>query len=137
MLQLQYSGFITHLDQGNIAELTVTETLVEGHSKEPVEGKEYFVAHRIDPEFASTLDQYDITYTGASDQNFFTNLVSLILPVLLFVGLWYFLIRRMSGGQGLARLSRPAICIGHQVCMRLLRSLSVRFQLPSQRPPRP
>ncbi len=101
---LQYSEFLTHLEKGEISELTVTETMVEGRFTNPVDGKEYFVAHRIEPDFASELEKYDVSFTGGSDQNWLTNLISWVAPVLLFFGLWMFLMRRMSGGQGLGSL---------------------------------
>ena len=101
---LQYSEFLTHLEKGEISELTVTETMVEGRFTNPIDGKEYFVAHRVDPDFATELEQYNIVFKGGSDQNWLTNLISWVAPVLLFVGLWMVLMRRMSGGQGFGSL---------------------------------
>nr|WP_309503862.1 ATP-dependent zinc metalloprotease FtsH [uncultured Roseovarius sp.] len=100
VLPLQYSEFLTYLEDGKIAELTVTESRIEGQFTDPVEGKDYFVANRIDPDFAAELEKYDVTFTGGSDQNWLTNLISWVAPVLLFFGLWMILMRRMSGGQG-------------------------------------
>ncbi|MEB8386671.1 ATP-dependent zinc metalloprotease FtsH [Rhodobacteraceae bacterium KMM 6894] len=100
VMPLQYSEFLSYLEKGQVAELTVTESMIEGRFAQPVDGKEYFVAHRIDPDFAAELEKYDVTFTGGSDQNWLTNLASWVLPVLLFFGLWMFLMRRMSGGQG-------------------------------------
>lgn len=104
VLPLQYSEFRAHLEAGDVAELTVTETMVEGRFKEPVDGKEYFVTHRVDPDFADELDRYEVAFTGGSDQNWLTALVSWVAPVLLFFGLWMVLMRRMSGGQGFGSL---------------------------------
>lgn len=100
VLPLQYSEFLTYLEDGKVAELTVTESMIEGRFTEAVEGKDFFVAHRIDPDFAAELEKYDVTFTGGSDQNWLTNLISWVAPVLLFFGLWMLLMRRMSGGQG-------------------------------------
>ncbi|AKH98767.1 ATP-dependent metalloprotease FtsH [Hoeflea sp. IMCC20628] len=102
---LQYSEFLTHLDKGDIAELTVTETMVQGRFKQAVDGKEYFVAHRVDPDLANTLETKNVVFTGGSDQNWLTNLISWVAPVLLFFGIWMLFMRRMSGGgQGLGGL---------------------------------
>lgn len=98
---LQYSEFLTYLERGDVAELTVTETKVQGRFKMPVEGKDYFVAYRVDADLAAELEQYDTAFTGGTDQTWLTSLISWVAPVLLFFGLWMFLIRRMSaGGQG-------------------------------------
>ncbi|MBY4893635.1 ATP-dependent zinc metalloprotease FtsH [Rhodobacteraceae bacterium N5(2021)] len=104
VLPLQYSEFLTHLESGNITEVTVTETLIEGRFATPVDEADYFVTNRVDPDFAEDLAQYDLVFTGASDQTWLTTLISWIMPVLLFFGLWMVLIRRMSGGQGFGSL---------------------------------
>jgi cell division protease FtsH len=102
---LQYSEFLTHLDKGDIAELTVTETMVQGRFKQTIDGKDYFVAQRVDPDLANTLEEKNVVFTGGSDQNWLTNLISWVAPVLLFFGVWMLLMRRMSGGgQGLGGL---------------------------------
>jgi cell division protease FtsH len=102
---LQYSEFLTHLDKGDIAELTVTETMVQGRFKQAIDGKDYFVAQRVDPDLANTLEEKNVVFTGGSDQNWLTNLISWVAPVLLFFGVWMLLMRRMSGGgQGLGGL---------------------------------
>ena len=104
VLPLQYSEFLSYLEEGKITELTVTESKIEGKFTVPVEGKDFFVAHRIDPDFAAELEKYDVAFTGGSDQNWLTTLVSWVAPVLMFFGLWMLLMRRMSGGQGLGGL---------------------------------
>lgn len=100
VLPLEYSEFLSYLEQGQVAEVTVTETRIDGRFKTQVEGKDYFTTHRIDPDFAAVLEQYDVRFAGDSDQNWLTNLISWFLPVLLFFGIWMLLMRRMSGSQG-------------------------------------
>lgn len=104
VLPLQYSEFLSYLEKGDIAELTVTESRIEGRFTGPVDGKEYFVAQRVDPDFAADLEQYDIPFTGGSDQNWLTDLLSWVVPVLFFFGMWMLLTRRMAGGQGMGGL---------------------------------
>ncbi|OIQ31587.1 MAG: cell division protein FtsH [Alphaproteobacteria bacterium MedPE-SWcel] len=104
IVPLSYSDFLDHLEQGDIAELTVTETRVEGRFNVPLDGRDYFIVHRVDPDFASELEHYQVSFTGASDQTWLTTLLSWVLPVLLFFGLWMILMRRMSGSQGFGSL---------------------------------
>ncbi|MGV6849051.1 MAG: ATP-dependent zinc metalloprotease FtsH [Marinibacterium sp.] len=101
---LSYSEFLDDLEQGKVTELTVTESLIEGRFKEPVDGRDQFIVRRVDPDFADELMKYDVKVTGASDQTWFTTLLSWVVPVLLFFGLWMILIRRMSGSQGFGSL---------------------------------
>ena len=104
VMPLQYSEFLSYLEHGKVAELTVTESRVEGRLIDAVEGKDYFVVQRVDPDFAAELERYDVAFTGGSDQNWLTNLVSWVVPVLIFAAVWMFLMRRMSGGTGVGSL---------------------------------
>src|SRR5262249_24894865 len=63
-------------------------------------GKTRFVTTRIDPQFADELQKYGVTYTGQVESTFVRDLLSWIVPVLLFLGVWTYLSRRMSQGLG-------------------------------------
>ena len=99
---LPYSEFETYLKDGKIDNLTITETRIIGELKGAQAGEpSSFVTTRVSPEFAQQLQQYGVTFRGGSDSNFFTNLLSWVLPALIFFGIWIFLLRRMSmGGMG-------------------------------------
>jgi cell division protease FtsH len=96
---LPYSEFRTYLEQGRIDNLTITETRIVGTIKDAKEGEpSMFVTARVDPNFAAELEKHGVTYRGGSDTNFFTEMLSWVVPILLFFGLWIFLMRRMAGG---------------------------------------
>ncbi len=99
---LPYSEFETYLKDGKIDNLTITETKIIGKLKGAQAGQpDSFVTTRVSPEFAAQLQQYGVEFRGGSDSNFFSNLLSWVLPVLLFFGVWVFLLKRMSmGGMG-------------------------------------
>jgi cell division protease FtsH len=99
---LPYSEFETYLKDGKIDNLTITETRIIGELKGAEAGQpDSFVTTRVDPSFAEQLQQYGVEFRGGSDSNFFTNLLSWVLPALIFFGIWIFLLRRMSmGGMG-------------------------------------
>jgi cell division protease FtsH len=99
---LPYSQFRAYLEQGKVDELVITESRIVGTLKEAAEGEpDRFVTTRVDPEFAQELEQYGVEFRGGSDENFFTTLLSWVLPALIFFGIWIFLLRRMSmGGMG-------------------------------------
>jgi cell division protease FtsH len=54
---------------------------------------------RVDPELSKILEEHSVTYKGEIENTFIRNLMSWIFPVLLFVGIWYILIKRMTGQQ--------------------------------------
>jgi cell division protease FtsH len=99
---LPYSQFIAYLESGKVDQLVITETRIVGTLKDAEAGKPTsFVTTRVDPAFAKELEKYNVEFRGGSDSNFFTELLSWVLPALIFFGIWIFLLRRMSlGGMG-------------------------------------
>ena len=53
------------------------------------------------PSFAKDLSQYGVKFAGAVESHLVGTLLSLVLPAVVFVALWYFVIRRMGEQQGL------------------------------------
>lgn len=99
---LAYSEFQEYLQDGRLDELLVTESRIVGKIKDAKEGEPtQFVTTRLEPDFARQLEEYGVEYRAGSDDNWFTTLLSWVLPALIFVGIWMFLMRRMSmGGLG-------------------------------------
>jgi cell division protease FtsH len=99
---LPYSQFREYLEQGRVDDLLITESRITGAIKEPgPDEPSQFVTTRVDPDFARELEQYGVEFRGGSDENFFTTLLSWVLPALIFFGIWIFLLRRMAaGGMG-------------------------------------
>ncbi|PQP33641.1 cell division protein FtsH, partial [Desulfobacteraceae bacterium SEEP-SAG9] len=54
---------------------------------------------RVDPETSKLLEQYGVTFKGEIESNFLTNILSWIIPTAIFLGIWFFLMRRMTGQQ--------------------------------------
>ncbi len=98
---IPYSDFQRLLHEGKIATVGVSDRFIQGSLKEPLPGgQKQFVTTRVDPEFAGELDKYGVRYTGQIESTFLRDLLSWIMPVLLFVGLWWYLGRRFAESQG-------------------------------------
>ncbi|HEX6142223.1 MAG TPA: ATP-dependent zinc metalloprotease FtsH [Geminicoccaceae bacterium] len=99
---LPYSQFKAYLEEGRLNELVITESRIVGELRDPgPDEAPRFVTARVDPDFARELEQYGVEFKGGTDSTFFTDLLSWVLPVLLFFALWAFLLRRMAmGGFG-------------------------------------
>jgi cell division protease FtsH len=99
---IPYSQFENYLKQGRIDDLTITETRIIGTIKDAGPNEpSMFVTSRVEPDFAQQLEQYGVTFRGGTDNNFFTNLLSWVVPALIFFGIWIVLLRRMAaGGMG-------------------------------------
>jgi cell division protease FtsH len=99
---LAYSEFLQMLEQGKIDEILIREKVLQGTLKEPLpHGEKKFVTTRVDPNFAEKLARYNVKFRGVIENTIFRDLLSWVLPALVFFGLWMFFIRKMAERQGL------------------------------------
>ena len=84
-----------------IDEVTISDRTITGRLKAPEGRKTALVATRVEPELAQRFEKFDVRYTRVVDNTFLRDLMSWIVPGLVFVGLWYFVIRRMADRQGM------------------------------------
>jgi cell division protease FtsH len=93
-----YSEFEQQLAAGQVAEVIVTDTEVRGRLKQADgKGRTEIVAKRVEPDLAARLSGYDVPYRREIGSALLGNLLGWLLPMLLFVGLWWFLFRRVIG----------------------------------------
>ena len=98
---IPYSEFQRFLEDDRISEVIVSETMIEGRLKQPIDGgKTWVYARRVEQDLAEDLAEYGVTVTGATEQTIWKELLSWILPVVFFVGIWMFAIRRLAEKQG-------------------------------------
>ncbi|HEV2545973.1 MAG TPA: ATP-dependent zinc metalloprotease FtsH [Stellaceae bacterium] len=98
---LPYSEFLNDLKAGKVADVRVSGNYLEGQFKAPENGKKQFITTRVPPELSELLEQYGVKFSGTVRSSFLSDLLSWILPTLLFFGVWWFVIRRMAQGGGL------------------------------------
>jgi len=101
--RLPYSAFVKALQEGRIIEVAITQDRIQGKLQETKDGQQTekaFTTVRVDPELSTLLEKYHVTFTGVIESNFLRNLVSWFFPVLLFFGVWYFMMRRFAAQQG-------------------------------------
>ncbi|HOD34341.1 MAG TPA: ATP-dependent zinc metalloprotease FtsH [Syntrophales bacterium] len=98
---IPYSQFLKLLKEGKVTEVAITANRIEGKMK--VEGKpeetQSFRTVRVDSDISELLDKYQISFKGEIESTFLRDIFSWVFPIAIFVGLWYFLMRRMGGGQ--------------------------------------
>jgi cell division protease FtsH len=98
---IPYSEFQQYLRQGKVAEVNVSDRYVEGTLKEKLpNGSAKFSTTRVDPDLANELQQYGVKFNGAVESNLLGSLLAWLMPVLLFVGVWWFVMRRFAANQG-------------------------------------
>lgn len=99
---LPYSEFQKLLQENKIAEVVINENQIVGTLKDPKgQEKKQFATNRVEPEIAKLLDERGVKYSRVIQNGLFKDILSWILPVFVFFGLWMLLMRRMGGGRGM------------------------------------
>jgi len=99
--EISYSDFISQVESGDVARVTIKGGSIKGVYDD---GREF--TSRGPPDPAGYLEKLrnngvEITIKEASDGNWFFSLLISLLPVLLIIGLWVFMMRRMQGNNAL------------------------------------
>ena len=100
--EITYDQFQEALEQGRIEEVRVYGDLLRGTYRDAGEdGPRAFVTPRVDPDLARSLEQYDVRFTGVVESTLFRDILSWVLPAIVFIGFWMFVLRRVADKQGL------------------------------------
>jgi cell division protease FtsH len=98
--QIPYSEFRSLLETGRIESVAVGSDRIDGELRGPIEGATRFVTVRVEPEIAADLQNHGVRYAGRIESDLIPMVLSWVVPVLLFVGLWMLVARRMAQGPG-------------------------------------
>ena len=96
-----YSVFEQALVDGRVAEVLVSAQSLMGRLKTPDGRKTTMVAVRVEPDLAARLEKFNVPYSRVADNTFLRDILSWVLPALVFFGLWFFVFRRFADKQGL------------------------------------
>ena len=101
--ELPYSEFKTLVSAGQVEEVSVSSQTLTGKLK-PKEGEKdskLFTTVRVeDPELVRDLNQHGVKFTGVIETTFWRDILSWVVPALVFVGIWFFFIQRLGQAQG-------------------------------------
>ncbi|HUJ85535.1 MAG TPA: ATP-dependent zinc metalloprotease FtsH [Burkholderiales bacterium] len=96
-----YSQFEKLLADDKISEVVVSDQTVTGTLKSPQGGKSTVIANIVQPALADRLSKYNVKFTRVYENTFLRDLLSWVVPALVFFGVWFFLVRRFGGQQGM------------------------------------
>jgi cell division protease FtsH len=96
---IPYSQFMMLLKTGKVTEIAVTQDKIQGKMKDSQGKAEEFKTVRVDQELSKTLEQYGVTFKGEIESTFLRDIISWVLPIFLFIGIWYLFMKRMAGQQ--------------------------------------
>ena len=99
---IPYSQFQALLKEGKVEDIAITDKHVRGTLKQALpDGKKAFVTTRVDPDLARDLGQFDVKFTGVIESTLLRDVLSWVLPALVFVGIWMFAMRKFAEKQGM------------------------------------
>ncbi|THB76225.1 MAG: ATP-dependent metallopeptidase FtsH/Yme1/Tma family protein [Desulfobacteraceae bacterium] len=99
---IPYSEFLQLVKEKKVAEVSVTGNMIEGKLNEGQTASDrstMFRTVRVDTDISDLLEENDVKFTGRIDSNFLGNLMSWLIPMALFLGIWFFIITRMQRQQ--------------------------------------
>ena len=99
---IPYSEFLMLLKDDKVSEVAISANQIQGKIKGDqgtAQKDSLFRTVRVDTDTSELLQEYGVTFKGEIESRFFANLFSWLLPIFIFLGIWYFMMRRMSGQQ--------------------------------------
>ncbi|MEO8340550.1 MAG: ATP-dependent metallopeptidase FtsH/Yme1/Tma family protein, partial [Nitrospirota bacterium] len=90
--ELPYSEFKTLMAAGKVVEVTVTNQRVTGKLKSEEGAKEpkLFTTVRVeDPDLVKELSAREVTFSGVIESTFWKDIISWVIPALIFGGIWF------------------------------------------------
>jgi len=99
---IPYSEFLSLLKDNKIKEVAISSDRIQGKMQTDGAGQNHeqmFKTVRVDPEISRLLDEYNVTFKGEIESTFLRDILSWVFPILLFIGVWYFFMKRMMGQQ--------------------------------------
>ena len=109
--EIPYSEFKAAVAADKVEEVSVSSTVIHGRMKpdtspdagasSATKGGRVFDTVRVeDPDLIRDLETHHVKVTGMIESTFLRDLLSWVVPIALFFGVWLFLLRRMGQGQG-------------------------------------
>jgi cell division protease FtsH len=98
---IPYSDFQQYVADGVVTDIVIGDQYIRGRFTKPRDGKTEFVTTRVDPDLAAKLSAKGVRFTGQVESTWLRDILSWVVPVLLFLGVWMFVFRRFAEKQGL------------------------------------
>ena len=105
---VSYTQFKQHVAEKKINSVVISSNLLKGFAKgealgdkEPLFPRQLYVTPRIeDPRLVEFFEQHQVDIIAENEHTLLRTILSWVLPALVFVGIWMFLMKRMGGGAG-------------------------------------
>src|SRR5436190_11654628 len=109
--EIPYSEFKAAVAADKVEEVAVSTTMIHGRMKPESatsggsssgarEGRVFNTVRVEDPDLIRELEAHHVKVIGVIESTFLRDLLSWVIPIALFFGVWLFLLGRMGQGQG-------------------------------------
>jgi len=106
---IPYSEFVKLVKEGKVAEIAISENDIQGRMI-PSDGSSdkgaLFRTVRVDPGISQLLEENNVTYSGRIESNFLGTIMSWVIPIALFFGIWMFMMRRFQQQSGFMTIGK-------------------------------
>jgi cell division protease FtsH len=106
---IAYSEFVKAVKEGRVTEIAISENDIRGRMTLVDEGGETttpFRTVRVDPDISTLLDENNVKYSGRIENNFLGTLLSWLIPIAIFFGVWAFMMRRFQKQSGFMTIGK-------------------------------
>lgn len=109
--KVSYSDFKQWVQEAKVEDLVIGPETISGNVKDEKGSARPFVTVRVeDPQLVRELQEKGIKFSGYVDNKWLALMISWLLPLAFFGFIWFFLIKRMSGGpQGVLSLGKARV----------------------------
>ncbi|MEW5914641.1 MAG: ATP-dependent zinc metalloprotease FtsH [Thermodesulfobacteriota bacterium] len=98
--QIPYSEFLSQVRDDKIKEIAIGKDTITGKMLGKDGAEASFTTVRVTPDLAKELQGHKIEFRGEVESTFMRTLFSWMVPIFLFLGVWYFMMKRMGPGAG-------------------------------------
>jgi len=103
-VEIPYSQFKSDVAAGKVAEVSISSTIIHGRMKfesgSEDKGRTFDAVRVEDPDLIHDLLAANVKVAGVIENTFLRQILSWIIPIALFFGVWFLLMRRLGQGQG-------------------------------------
>ena len=96
---IAYSEFIDAVEKDKVIEIAVGQDRISGKMRGENDDEIIFTTVRVDNDLSQKLAEHNVKFSGRVENTFFRTILSWVIPIAIFFGVWYFLMRRMQAGQ--------------------------------------
>jgi cell division protease FtsH len=103
MDEVPYSQFKTWVQEGQVAQVAITDKSINGKLKpeHTKDGSQWFETVRVDdPDLVKLLEEKKVEYTGVVVSTLWKDVASWVVPILIFAGIWFWILRKVGQGAG-------------------------------------